>query len=42
MQRRRFDPHRVFQEIHSYASEIAFTILFLAWLFREVKHALGF
>ena len=42
MQRRRFNSHRFFHEIKSYAIEIGVTIVFLSWVIREVKHALGF
>jgi hypothetical protein len=42
VQRRRFNPHRFFYQIYVYASGTAFTIMLLAWLFHEVKHALGF
>jgi len=39
---RRRDPHRVFFLIQLYAFEITITIVFLAWLFRVVRHELGY
>ena len=40
--RRRFNPHRVFHNIKFYAVEIGATLVFLAWVFKEVRHQLGF
>jgi hypothetical protein len=38
VQRRRFNPHRVFHQIRSYAVETAAIIVFLVWIFTAVVH----
>ena len=40
--KKRLDPNRVFHDIKFYAIEIGATLVFLAWVFKEIRHQLGF
>lgn len=40
--RKPFDPHRFLTEVKLFAFDLGMTVVFLVWLYNEVKHEIGF